>query len=539
MEIIEQPDLPQTQVGKTIDMSVDFISIYKKNNFKCFCKYYLHHKFPLSFAKGIHDDFSEVIEKARYNSLYEGFLAPRDTAKSTFLCEAAPIYWICHNRQEKIFITQKTSDVKHVIQSVMFELENNKELIQDFGIFKPKNRNLQWSYAEGGTVEGAIDKKNPTITGAGVETGSIGYRLTKAIIDDIWDPTNVNTLAQRDKVIKWVMTAIIPALTQDGSAFFTNSTYHEDDMLNRFLAMKIKELSWIDDKGHMRTMSFRIRRYDSIISEEKQEVIWPEKNTYGRLMFTKSLIGPVIFDQQYRNITMSEETAPFSNTLLRSMRNEDISYLNAIKNREDYLSIIQSWDLAVEDDMRKAKEKDSDYYVCTTLGITQDKKRRVLNLARFRGLRPDEVILKIEELYLAFKPDLVIMESNQAQRWIASYVMRLKNIPIYKNFTVGKDRAGLKMKSSVLHIALYAKYWEFPFKDEDDQRITEEIWHELFYFGKERHDDIVMSMYFTEKVMGDIQQILVDAQQMQGEIHSVDILEEEVLNDEDDGVQLS
>jgi len=217
------------------------------------------------------------------------------------------------------------------------------------------------------------------------------------------------------------------------------------------------------------------------------------------------------------------------------MKNEEISYLNTIDNREPYIAIVQTWDLAVEDDIRAAKEKDTDYYVCSTIGITQEKKRRYLHIERFRGLEPDQVILKIEEQYNKFKPDLVIMESNQAQRWIAGYVMKLKHIPIYKNFTVGKDRAGLKLKSSTLHIALYAKFWEFPFKTEDDQRITEEIWHELFYFGKERHDDIVMSMYFYEKVAGDIQETLLEAEMAQGEIHSQDMaLEEEILNDEDE-----
>jgi phage terminase large subunit-like protein len=196
---------------------------------------------------------------------------------------------------------------------------------------------------------------------------------------------------------------------------------------------------------------------------------------------------------------------------LEAMKNTKLSYAGvSLANREPYSCIIQSWDLAVTDNAEQAETNDTDYYVCTTVGILADRRRRVLDLERFRGLEAPQVLEKVDELYRRFRPDMVIVESNQFQRWFADYLLRFKHMPIYKNVTVGSDKSALKLKSSVLHVAIYAHLWEFPYATEDDQLVTELMWHELFYFGKERHDDIVMSMYFVEKTLGDVQQIIAE-----------------------------
>lgn len=213
---------------------------FRKNNLLAFAKYYFPHLFPLPFSKeGIHDDFADAIERARFESVFEGFLAPRDTAKTTFFSIVAPVYWIAHDRNEKIHIVQKTGDVASVIRQVMFELETNERLIADFGSFKPKNKNIKWSYDEGGIVEGADDKKNLTISGCGVRGANIGKRTTKIIIDDPHDLENVYTLLQRDKTIAWIVEAILPTLSPRGSFFAINSSYHADDFLNRYKKKQI------------------------------------------------------------------------------------------------------------------------------------------------------------------------------------------------------------------------------------------------------------------------------------------------------------
>ena len=271
-----------------------------------------------------------------------------------------------------------------------------------------------------------------------------------------------------------------------------------------------------------RTLEFKVRRWDSIVDEKNHVTIWPEKNSWERLMYVKAQVGPVIFDQQYRNITMSEATAPFKMATLEDMKNVNISYVDHIDNIEPYTAVVQMWDLANCDNAQQAEENDTDYYTCLTVGITEDRHRRILHLEQFRGLEAPQVLDQIDMQYRTYRPDMVIVESNAFQRWMADYMLRFKNMPVHKSVTITTDRQALKLKSSVLHVAIYNKLWEFPYRNETDEAVTEKIWHQLFYFGKEKHDDIVMTMYFLEKTLGDVQQIIMEQLQEQGTTETID-----------------
>lgn len=506
---------------------------FRKQNFLAYCKYYFPHLFPLPYSKYIHYDFAAAIEASRFESVFEGFLAPRDTAKTTMFGVAAACYWLSHDRDEKIIIVQKESTgASSVVRQVMYELETNEKLIRDFGVFTPSTRGLKWSYEEGGVVEGAQDKKNLSITGCGVRGANIGKRTTKIVVDDPHDPENVYTLFQRNKTISWIMEAILPTLAPKGSFFAINSSYHEDDFLNRFKKKKIS-LTWTTPEGEVRTREFRIRVYDSILDEVKKTVIWPEKNTFEQLQFRKSLMGTVAFNRQYRNMTQTEDTSSFKRLDLDEMLDGDLTYQETIKDRARYKSVIQIYDLATLEDANHANETDSDYYVCLTIGIRADNNHReLINVWHERGVPAPRVLDIIEQKYHAFAPDLVVVESNQFQRFLADYLLRFKNMPISKSVTVRKDRAELTLESSVLHVAIENHLWNFPYMNEKDMIQTEEILHELFYFGKEKHDDYVLAMYIFEKTVGNVQKIIAEALIKNGDEHV------EVENFEDFRVKL-
>jgi phage terminase large subunit-like protein len=523
-------------------MSLALFKSVRKNDFLCFCKYYLPHLFPMPFSDIVHPAWASDIEAARFESMTRGENAPREMAKTTFYAIAAPIFWIAHDRNEKIKLTQATGKVEDCVRQIMWEFETNERLIADFGAFKPKDNRLKWSFAEGGVVEGAQDKKNMTVSACGVRGASIGSRTTKLIVDDIHDPDNVASEYQRDRTIQWVMGGLMPTVVSEGSTFFINSSYHEDDLLNRYKKKKIT-FSYTDKDGNTITKDFRIRTWDWILKDkdgnDTTQTIWPARHDYNSLMRRKEEISnDVIFNMQYRNIVQSEETASFKMADLELMRDYTLSYYPCADyadgaqhvapfniDRNAFKFIIQSWDLAVVDDARKASEADSDFYVCHTVGVRHDNRRQLLQTYRKRGIPAPEVLRMVEGQYNAFLPDLIIIESNQFQNWLADYSMRFMGLPIVKNVTVHKDKSGLTLKSSVLHVAISSKWWVFPYATPQDQMITERTFRELFYFGKERHDDLVMSMYFIEKHIGNVSRVVAEGMQQRTETHSVDISE--------------
>jgi phage terminase large subunit-like protein len=525
---------------ETLQASEDAISLalfksVRKNDFLCFCKYYLPHLFPLPFAESVHPLWAKDIEAARFESMTRGENAPRELAKTTFYAIAAPIYWLAHNRNEKIKITQATGKAEECVRQIMWEFETNERLIADFGRFKPADNRLKWSFSEGGIVAGAIDKKNMSVSACGVRGASIGSRTTKLIVDDIHDPDNVASEYQRDKTIQWVMGGLMPTVVSDGSTFFINSSYHEDDLLNRYKKKKIT-FSYTDKDGNTINKDFKIRTWDWIVKDkdgnDTMQTVWPERHDYNSLMRRKEEISnDVIFNMQYRNIVQSEDTASFKMTDLELMRDYALSYYpcrdysdgkpaSAVMpfniDRAAFKFIIQSWDLAVVDDARRAMESDSDYYVCHTVGVRHDNRRQLLQTYRKRGIPAPEVLLMVEGQYNAFLPDLIIIESNQFQNWLADYSMRFMGLPIVKNVTVAKDKGALGLKSSALHVAISSKWWIFPYMSQEDQIITERIFRELFYFGKERHDDLVMAMYFIEKHIGNVSRVIAEAIEKNG-----------------------
>jgi phage terminase large subunit-like protein len=486
--------------------------IFIKNNFLAFCKYYLPHWFPLPFCH-IHKDWAKLIERARWEPIIKGEKAPRELAKTTIFCQAAPLYWIAHDRQTKWQVVQQTGDSAACVRAVMLELDGNEKLINDFGRFKPSNPRIKWSYEEGGIVEGAIDRKNLTVAGSGVRGAKIGSRTTKLSIDDIHDLENVSSQYQRDKTIEWVMSAVMPTLVAKGSAFFTNSSYHEDDLLNRYEKKKIK-FSYKDDLGNIIIRDFKIDSYDWIKQDKYgndiEETIWLERRSYNELMSRKAIMAnDSWFNMQYRNQIQSEETAAFKMAHLEKLTNKNISYVPFLKDKQEFGVVIQAWDLAATEDKARATEKDSDFYVCKTFGIRRNGKRVLLNLFEDRGLDAPAVLKKVMELYYAFTPDVVVVESNQFQRWFADYLLKVKHLPIDKSVTVHQDKVGLKLKSSVLHMAVENCLWELPYKTDQDKAITDRIIRQFYYFGKDVHDDIVMAGFIFEKFLGNAQQIAV------------------------------
>lgn len=551
--MIEAPELESAE--RNIDhIAYDMLfKSMRKNDFLCFCKYYLPHLFTSPFAEGVHALWAADIERARTEPITAGENAPRGLAKTTFFAIAAPIFWLAHDRDEKVLITQQTSKSEDCIRAVMWELDNNEKLIADFGTFKPKDSRLKWSFNEGGIVDGAKDKKNLSISACGVRGSSIGSRTTKIIIDDIHDPDNVASEYQRDKTIQWVMGALMPTRVKTGSAFFINSSYHEDDLLNRYKKKRIT-FSYTSKTGEVIVVDFRIRTWDWIIKDkdgnDTDQTIWPDRYDINGLRRLQAEIdNDVIFNMQYRNIVQDEKSASFKMADLEAMRDYTLSYYpcpdyslltgNQLPvtyniDRNQYKIIIQSWDLACVDDAKRATENDTDYYVCHTVGINHDNRRVLLHTYRKRGIPAPEVLKTVEAHYVLFQPDIVIIESNQFQNWLADYSLRFMNMPIVKNVTVGRDKAGLKMKSSVLHVAISKKQWVFPFMSADDQRTTETTFRELFYFGKERHDDLVMAMYFIERHLGLVSRDAAERIQTQQEnqVESVHI------DDLPDGVDL-
>jgi len=504
------------------------IEIFKWHNFLAFCKYYLPHLFTLPFSRHIHNDFGEIIELAAIESVFEGILAPRETAKTTFFSIAAPIFWLAKDRDEKIFLSQKTdAGVSDSMRAVAIELETNGKLIRDYGRFKPTNSRLKWSYEDGFIVDGTSDSKNLSLSGCGIRGSMIGKRSTKAIIDDPHDPDNVNTELQRDRTIQWIVEAILPTLVPKGSFIGTNSSYHEDDFLNRFKKKKIK-MEYKDAAGNLIKKEFKIRTYDSIINEEKKEVIWEEKNTYEQLQFRKKIMGTEPFNRQYRNIVQSEESASFKRSDLEKQFDYNLSFSDTgIQNRSRYRVVLSAWDLAVIEDKVKAEEKDSDWYVNMVIGLTHDGNREIIGFKRFRGAASPEVLNIFESQHYKFTPDIHIVESNQFQRWFADYLLRFRNFPIYKNFTIGSDKRGLEMKSSSLHISIENHLWRFPYKTQEDREITELMCKELFYFGKMRHDDIVITLYEIEKFLGSVQQQVAESLMQQSDVEIYQPSEEE------------
>jgi len=200
-----------------------------------FCKTYFPHYVPTphfsAFHEFIFERFTQVIDgDADGREVHQ---APRGEAKSTYETQLGSLWCIVTGRKHMIGIIMNTEEqAAEMLESIKAELDTNPRLMMDFPDACGRGRVWQ--------ATTAITANNIKIriggTGKKIRGMKHGpHRPDLIFLDDLENDENVKDKGQRDKVQKYVLSAVLGLAGPGGGmdVFWVGTSLHYDAAINR------------------------------------------------------------------------------------------------------------------------------------------------------------------------------------------------------------------------------------------------------------------------------------------------------------------
>ena len=409
-------------------------TISEKRKLECatdlalFCKTF----FPTIFTGEFCEFHKEVFKKLEEQTLkhdnekyYFVRAAPRGHGKSQILTFGYPLWCVLYGYAKNILIVSDTADQStQFVMAIKDELEENELILDTFG-----------------NKEGGVWAQQKIITrdkiqivgkGAGQKLRGIKYRQfrpDKIIIDDLENDENVETEAQRAKLLNWFQKALLPCGSVDEKVFYIGTILNYESLLNKVLTMP--EYSMWDRKKYQAVYEFSKSplwdKWENILRDESDskagikadkffkahraamlkgtKVLWEGKmqDHYYDLMKIR-FMNPESFDSEYQNDPISEAT--------RDFKEDWFSYWTILPEITGvYIGV----------DPSLAKKAKSDTSAIVAIGKGADNLLYVLNASIARR-KPDKIIDDLISMCIMYRKKLIKVgiESVQFQAFFAT-----------------------------------------------------------------------------------------------------------------------
>lgn len=261
-----------------------------------------------------------------YNVKSGLIIAPRNSAKSTAWGRVAPLWLLGCDPDLRIVIVGRTATTaENNLRFIKTQIESNDRVKEVFphqkiggtgGRVSGLKESSPWGSSQI-TVENNRLDGMPSVYAVGVGGSISGIRADIIIVDDLIDSNNVMTENQREKVLEFWNSVIIPTLNPGGRIFLVGTRYHakdfyalalEDPMYEgstfQFPALKLYE------KGHKKESELILTPKldddgNETFDEEGEKVMtpisyWPERWPVFELLKIKERMGSLAFNSQYQ-----------------------------------------------------------------------------------------------------------------------------------------------------------------------------------------------------------------------------------------------
>jgi predicted phage terminase large subunit-like protein len=262
-------------------------------------------------------EFHKELYSILLTSQYAAIAAPREHAKSTCVSVIFVLYCVCYKLRRFIVLISDTQPQAALqLAAVKEEIESNRSLIEDFGSLVGDKK---WDINDCRTTTGIT----LAARGAGQSLRGLRYRLYRpdlVICDDMENEEDVDNPETRDKLERWFVGTVLN-LGKKCQVFVIGTILHYDGLLAKLLdAEKFKK--------------FVKRRYEAVDQEWRPEtVLWPAKWDIQSLRDKEEVIGSVMFNQEFRNLPISESTQIFKEEWIvrHAYRREELVQKRTVK----------------------------------------------------------------------------------------------------------------------------------------------------------------------------------------------------------------
>lgn len=280
------------------------------------------------------------------NEKFAAIAAPREHAKSTIVSVIFVIYCICYKLRRFIILISDTQDQAALqMAAVKAELEFNDGLRETFG-------NLVGSEVWNVNDIRTVTEISVAARGAGQSLRGLryrGWRPDLVIGDDLEEDEAVANPERREALMRWFK-ATVMNLGKDCQIFVIGTILHYDSLLSNLLA---------EDQFKR----FAKRRYQAVDQEfTPASVLWPAKWDIESLRDKAEDLGEVMFNQEFRNLPISESTQVFKEQFITQHAYTRESLEMRERSGEPFIT------LSYADPAISQKEK-ADYFAYVTVKI--------------------------------------------------------------------------------------------------------------------------------------------------------------------------
>jgi predicted phage terminase large subunit-like protein len=328
-----------------------------KNDYRFFCATYFPHYVPTPHFSTFHEflfsRLPEVIDsKADAREVYQ---APRGEAKSTYCTQLASLWCIVTGRKHLIALIMNTEEQAiEMLAAIKVELDTNPRLAMDFP--EACGQGILWK------ATAAITANNVKIRIGGTGKKLRGmrhgpYRPDLIFLDDLENDDNVRDKAQRDKVERFVLTAVLGLAGPSGGmdVFWVGTSLHYDAAINRvsrrpgWRRQVFRSITrWPDnmalwetwehlytsgdddeEKAAAEAKALAFYQNNKAAMEAGAVVSWAEVRPLYRLMCMRATDHDA-FNQEQQNEAGNDDKAPFRTIQLWTERRHDWIFFGAI-----------------------------------------------------------------------------------------------------------------------------------------------------------------------------------------------------------------
>lgn len=448
-----------------------------------------------------------------------GLLAMPGCGKSQAMI--ARILWCLGNNPKGRYaiVAQSQTKAKAILQTIKKYIESSDELHQVFPNLRPGE---PWTDSRLVVArEGFI--KDPSVVAYGVNGDITGTRVDGLVIDDILTEKNTRTKAMREKMYTFVFRTLWDRVEKpDGWIVFMGNAWHPDDLLHR-LERGTHNTDAKRDESEMAWHVERIR----VLTPDGQST-WPERFPMHVIEGMRDEFGPLEFARKYLCEARSDEDACFKRqyvdaacrlgekfhtitelTQLKLPREwgiDPFDLMEGIKERLTYGTWSLPLSIVFGVDSASVTSANADETVL--FGALAHRHTGQRMLLQVLGARTDfdGTCQRIVHAHNMFRPDLIMVESNQAQYHIVTHLRKaaagLNLRPFYTNGNKWDPTMGVQALSG----SLAMERWIFPVPagtmegaayDTDLAKLIEEALY--FTPNRAKHTgDRLMAWWFAE-----------------------------------------
>lgn len=334
------------------------------------------------------------------------WLYPRDTFKTTILVVCYALWIIVKDPNITILLTSNTlSNSMKSLRAIKNVIESNKMFIDCYGDLK---KEPGWTDNEITVSTRTHGYREPTIMTGGVDSSKTGFHYRLILFDDPHDEKNTGTPDALRKVISYYQNMMPQLDSVHGQMQITATRWHHLDIHNHIFTYEkesfdiyISPALWQDKEGN--TVYF-----------------FPDRLNPEFLAKRKLGMGSYKFSLQYLNNPLDDENAPFKQSQFRHFNvigTDDGGKAIKVGLEEgghkvidfDELHFFVSVDPAGRGTISEVRLLD--YSAFVVVAVDNEGYWYVMEAIRKKGLQPSQMIEKIINLMLEYRPEMVGIES--------------------------------------------------------------------------------------------------------------------------------